>query len=334
MIGIIGNGVIGNLVALNLSQNQAPWQWCDLRPLSASRNFSPGQQRSNGVMIQDQDTAANNPIALTAPVQQHLNGCTSVIICCKSYHLDRLSQQLTEHLSATLPVLLIHNGMLDPYPLARLERTVPIYMGIASMAGYALSESIRDGETADPFDKVVVRVNAGKLAIGPLPTRFGQAPFNQRIPSELEDLAHQLTPTEVTIHHDIRLPLYIKLAINACINLPCSWHDVKNGELTKQPELSQIVTTLAEEISQLYRCMGLDTASLTNQCLEQHAFNVATQTSDNSCSMREDIRNQRLTEVDSISGYLLAQAQRYAITLPCLSLYHRRIKTLEASYCA
>lgn len=330
MIGIIGNGVIGNIVALHLSQNQIPWQWCDLRALPRSQQLQQDQQRTNGVVIQRPEAASSiKPITVTAPVQQHLNGCQLIIICCKSYQLEALSQQLARHLSPELPVLLIHNGMLDPHPLMRLERSAPTYLGIASMAGY--NASTANSISTEPFDKTIVRVNAGRLEIGPLPNHNTD---KRHVVAELQNIVSQLTPTEVIIRQDIRVPMYIKLAVNACINLPCSWHDVKNGELTEQPALTSVVARLAAEIAQLYQHLGLDTETLSEQNLYEQAINIAIQTGNNSCSMREDIRHQRLTEVDSISGYLLTLAQQHALTLPCLSLYHQRIKRLEVSYCS
>ena len=59
---------------------------------------------------------------------------------------------------------------------------------------------------------------------------------------------------------------------------------------------------------------------------------VCEATSDNICSMLQDVLREKKTEVDFINGVIVRQAQGLGIPVPVNSLLTDLIKTIEVSY--
>ena len=48
--------------------------------------------------------------------------------------------------------------------------------------------------------------------------------------------------------------------------------------------------------------------------------------------MRQDILNQRKTEIDLITGYILQQAEKFNVDMPTHAALYQEIKQLENTY--
>ena len=73
---------------------------------------------------------------------------------------------------------------------------------------------------------------------------------------------------------------------------------------------------------------------LTASCegLQQYVMEVIQSTADNVSSMLQDIRTQRHTEIDYITGYLLRRARSHGVTLPENARLFELIKRKENEY--
>lgn len=109
---------------------------------------------------------------------------------------------------------------------------------------------------------------------------------------------------------DIRTPLWRKLAVNALINPLTALHGVRNGELATNPELRALLPPLAAEIDAVARAEGVTLDTLAG------GLDVIARTAANWSSMNRDLAAGRPTEIDSITGYLLACARRHGIATP------------------
>jgi 2-dehydropantoate 2-reductase len=114
-----------------------------------------------------------------------------------------------------------------------------------------------------------------------------------------------------------------KLAINAVINPLTALLDVPNGGILHNPPLSQSISGILSEISQLVlrlpEVSHIDTDLLRDRFsvdrLTTLALGVAERTAANSSSMREDVHQYRFTESAYINGYVARRGRE--LDLPC-----------------
>ncbi len=116
-----------------------------------------------------------------------------------------------------------------------------------------------------------------------------------------------------------------KAVLSAAINPLTALLQVPNGELVKHDESRKLLRMLAEEalaVAQAYGyCQDFDAAS--------EAESLCLKTADNLSSMLQDLRRGSPTEIDVLSGALLAYGDLRNMTLPTTALIYRLIRSLE-----
>ena len=127
---------------------------------------------------------------------------------------------------------------------------------------------------------------------------------------------------------DINLPLWRKLAINCAINPLTALHNCKNGELA-QPEFAPELAGICKEVALVMSAEGYP---VTASELRQQVDVVVNATAGNFSSMNQDVCHQRQTEIDYISGYLIARAAAHHIDVPHNQRLWQAIKELEKQY--
>ncbi len=113
---------------------------------------------------------------------------------------------------------------------------------------------------------------------------------------------------------DIRLALWHKLAINCAINPLTAVHGCLNGELVKNAALRKAMAGLCDEIAVVSEALGFET---TAREVHATAEQVVRATAENRSSMLQDVSAGRPTEIDYITGYLVARAEAVGIQVPC-----------------
>lgn len=114
-----------------------------------------------------------------------------------------------------------------------------------------------------------------------------------------------------------------KLAINACINPLTALLDCLNGDLLRSSYAVSMVRKVLQECS---ACFAKETTDydavpeastvLSPDRLFARVVQVCQVTAMNSSSMREDIRNLKMTEIDSINGYIVKLGVQYGVPTP------------------
>lgn len=122
---------------------------------------------------------------------------------------------------------------------------------------------------------------------------------------------------------DIRTVLWQKLAVNALINPLTALHDCRNGELATRPALRARLAPLAREVDAVAQAEGirLDTLALATTVIQQTAGNFS--------SMNRDFFHRRRSELDVITGYLLARAAQHGIAVPLNRRLYAALKPRE-----
>jgi 2-dehydropantoate 2-reductase len=123
---------------------------------------------------------------------------------------------------------------------------------------------------------------------------------------------------------DIERWVWRKLAINAAINPLTALIGVPNRAIADDPDLRQLAATLAEEVATVARARGL-----TLDDAVEAALAVATATGENRSSMLRDLEQGQPTEIEAITGAVVAEADRLGVATPANRLVAALIRARE-----
>ncbi|WP_243078412.1 2-dehydropantoate 2-reductase [Pantoea sp. MQR6] len=226
-----------------------------------------------------------------------------LLVTLKATQVSPAVKNLESVLPDDCPILLLHNGMGTLEELKGM--TQPLLRGITTHA------AMRDGT-------VIKHVANGITHIGP-------GNRKSALYSNIADTLHHALP-DVAWHDNIRAACWRKLAVNCIINPLTVEYDCQNGALRAHAAQIEI---LSEEISWVMEREG---QSIPSDNLKEIVFDVIESTAANTSSMLQDVRAQRLTEIDYITGFLLRRARAHGLALPENTRLFELIKRKELHY--
>ena len=254
------------------------------------------------VNVIDEDGSVFNE-SLTANDPDFLAQSDLLLVTLKAWQVSDAVKSLASILPTTTPVLLIHNGMGTVEELKAIPH--PLLMGITTHAAR------RDGN-------IIIHVASGTTHIGPARQQDGDYSY-------LADILQEVLP-DVAWHNTIRPQLWRKLAVNCVINPLTALWNCPNGELLAHSALTE---TICNEVAAVMEREGHHTSA---DDLLYYVNQVIENTSENISSMLQDVRAQRRTEADYITGYLLRRARAHGIAVPENTRLYEQIKRKESEY--
>ncbi|MFT6899667.1 MAG: 2-dehydropantoate 2-reductase [Paraglaciecola sp.] len=279
-IAILGNGAIGNLLALKCHKLQQSFSLLMRKPtpfnLCATDRY--GLQHTIPIEVGGISQAKEFDL-LILPV--------------KAYQVLPALQQMASSLTCKQTLVLLHNGMGVLEKAQGLLPHIPLIAATTSHAAYK------------PAMRKLHETGIGITHCGYVTHPEGNG--RQAIVTLLDEL---LAPC--TWHPNIHAPLWQKLAINAVINPLTALQQIKNGQLA-QPEYSSVITDICSETASVMQASGHPTTAIQ---LVKAVNQVIQSSADNYSSMFQDILYQRKTEIDFINGYIVAQGKDLGIDTP------------------
>lgn len=130
----------------------------------------------------------------------------------------------------------------------------------------------------------------------------------------------------VQVSDNVESLVWGKLAINAAINPLTAVYRLTNGELADHPTLSELLRAAAQEVAMVAAAQDI---SLPFADAAAEALRIAINTYHNHSSMRQDVENGRITEIDAICGAIVRIAAQYGIPVPVNERLWRQVKELE-----
>jgi 2-dehydropantoate 2-reductase len=118
--------------------------------------------------------------------------------------------------------------------------------------------------------------------------------------------------------------LYRKAAINAVINPITALFGVKNGEITRNKELWEIASKTIGELEELFSKLGYDLE------IEKNVLETCRVTTENTSSMLQDIQHGRRSEIDSITGEIIALGRENGIEMKINNFLYDSVKFLQS----
>tara|TARA_Y100000768_G_scaffold53685_1_gene35385 strand:- start:962 stop:1876 length:915 start_codon:yes stop_codon:yes gene_type:complete len=301
-VGIFGTGSIGCLLAFNLAKTGN-------KPFIYSRGESLLALQDRGIIVHSQDS-----INVLTPIEYTILDSEQTldiaIICCKQNSVSELVMIAENQLASDGFVIAIQNG------LGHLNR-------VASVVGKGRTIGACITHGSNRIGPVEIRLGGeGKIVIGPLDqdnftVRNG---LYEKVIEMLDEA--NLSPVPVA---NILPSIWEKLLLNLAINPISAICGVRNGVLLSSP-LNELAISVMREgaIVAEYEGINIDFEKLENS-LNQ----VLEATSENRCSMLQDVMQGASTEVDWICGAIVEKAEIHGIPVPITQTLWRLVHGLS-----
>ncbi|MCM3600293.1 2-dehydropantoate 2-reductase [Robertmurraya korlensis] len=292
-IAIIGGGAVGLLFASFLQEEN------DVILYTRSEDQSE-RIRTNGLVRKNGEESVCIPINVQPISKWDTTGIELVILCVKEYMLNDLVKDL--NFPANLPLLFVQNGMGH---LSLLKKINTRSLFIGSVEHGALKVN----------NHTVSHTGIGvtKLAI------FQTVEGDRWILDEL--ILQSIKNFPVQFEQDYMVMLTKKLVVNAVINPLTAILGVTNGSLLTNNYYQMVFEQLFNEV-----CLAL---GIDRHTYYENLVRVCKNTAKNESSMLKDVKNDRRTEIDTILGYVLEEAQRKDIKVPLTLAFYHCIKGKE-----
>lgn len=209
---------------------------------------------------------------------------------------------LVGKLAAGVPIVLLHNGMGIAEQVVALFPHNPVIAGVTSHGAMKIGHFVfrHTGKGETWLGPVNEAARAHAALADELALALGQAGWDEQI----------------------RTRQWQKLAINCAINPLTALHKLKNGELAG-PRFADTLQQVCVEVADVMCAEGMQT---TAEELLRRVMTVVELTADNYSSMHQDMEQKRETEIDAITGFLLASAAKHGIAVPVNQGLYQAIK--------
>lgn len=287
-IGVIGAGSIGLLYAFYLSKKHKV-------TLYTNRKDQADQINTLGIRMVKGSTCTSAIVNATATKSYKES---TLIITVKQFHLDSIIKVLK---------------MLSPRTIVFLQNGMGHISQLDTLLHHRVILGISEHGALKVNDHEVHHTGEGmtKLAV-----YHDQAVFNH--PRILEMSPINYFP--IVYIPEWEKMLKEKLIVNATINPLTAVLRVKNGELLSNMYYKKLLYELFEEVISV---LGMEQRGY----LWDHVIGICMKTAKNESSMFRDVQHQRRTEIDSILGYLILEAN--GNNIPHISFLYNAIKGIE-----
>lgn len=195
--------------------------------------------------------------------------------------------------------------------------------GVLSLQNGLTVDTLRAHCSAARVDQGITTEGAFRDEAGVYPSGAGET----LVPPGFEAVAAMLAAAGLSarVEAEIDAARLAKLLVNVAINPLAALHRVPNGALLEPPLRAQL-DALVREAWPVLRAEGL---ALDADAALARVHAVAQATATNRASMLQDVLAGRRTEIDAITGVLLAMAARQQRSLPTHEALLRRVHALE-----
>ncbi len=233
-----------------------------------------------------------------------------VMICVKTYSLQKLCQELgqsgiLEDRLKNASFLLLMNGMGNR---ELFETQVPGALGRAF-----------EGITSNG----VKLAREGKIEL----KGKGTTVIEKSLPQELEQFIKSRFEDRgfvVEFSADFKRQQWNKLFINSAIN-PIAALARQQNKVILSPVLQ---STVKRVVGEGVAVAGAEGFGFDPDTVLELVLSVAEKTGENSCSMLQDVLNNKTTEIDSINGYIVRLGELHSIAVPVNEALYGLIKAI------
>jgi 2-dehydropantoate 2-reductase len=133
---------------------------------------------------------------------------------------------------------------------------------------------------------------------------------------------------ETEVSSKIHNLVWEKLFVNVGLNALAAITGLKNGQLLDYPETLRLMEALVSEAIEVAKRKGV---RIEGDPMER-VKTVIEATRENRCSMGQDLDFKRRTEIDTINGAIVREAERMRIAVPYNQMITDLIKVIEKNF--
>lgn len=307
-ITIIGAGAMGMLFYSQLQQQhnvsfyEARIGQCHLNDIAVSNISGLSTQLNTNYINASQISSAD-----------------CILVCLKSYQILSALRGLP-NLSLKTDIVLMHNGMGVKEEIEQtLKINNPIYTLLTTQASKKLNK----------YHALHTGIGANQLGVV---KRINTTTDSSMSPKSTDAFVDIFTRTlsNTTYSDSLAEIQWKKLAVNCAINPLTAIHDVPNGALSCE-SYNKAIKSVTLEVIEMAKQEGVN---LDYDEIIALVYQVINNTTKNSSSMREDVRNKRKTEMFYICGYVQRLGQKYNYPTPVNNQLLKKIQAIENHYLA
>ncbi|MFH1867425.1 MAG: 2-dehydropantoate 2-reductase [Candidatus Omnitrophota bacterium] len=303
-IAVVGPGAMGSLFAAFLTRSKAKHDvWILDKDADRAKKLD-----ANGIIVEGSSNFTQKINATTDP--KKIDICDLVIIFTKSYDTEKALSSIKPMLGEKTNVLSLQNG------LGNLQLICDAVGEDRAVGGIAIC-----GAILERAGKVKV-IGKPEIIIGRL---------SGKIFGELRHISTLFNEAGIPakISKDINGVIWSKLIINVGINAIASICRLKNGALLEYEGARELMRQAVVEATKVAKRKRI---KLIYDDPLQKVESICSETSDNICSMLQDIMRSQPTEIDFINGAIIRQGKSSGVKTPVNEILTQLIKSVEASY--
>ncbi len=298
---ILGTGALGCVYAARLAGQAEVWMlgtWAE----------GVAAVRRDGIQVTDPDGRAWRAYVPATTDPAEVPPADVVLVLVKSYQTERAAAWAQQVLKPGGLAVTLQNGLDNGPKLAAVLGAERIAVGVtyngATMLGPA---QVRHVARQPTLIGVTPATEARVLALIAL---LGQAGLEALVTPDVDSL------------------LWGKAVANAAINpLTALWR-VPNGEVCATSERRALALALAQETVAVAQARGI---VLPFEDPIAYIESVCRRTAANRSSMLQDVERGRPTEIDSITGVIVAEGQRLGVPTPVSEVVWRLVRGMNES---
>ena len=264
----------------------------------------------SGVSIEREGSTRSVPLAATTDVKQ-IGPAELVIIFVKSTRTRQAAETAQKIAGTDGTVLTLQNGMGNADVIAEFIAPERILAGTTSHGATLLGPGR------------IRHAGMGPTAIG----TWSDSPDGRQRAEKFADFFSQ-AGIETRAIEDVRSVIWNKLLINIGINAITALTGIKNGQLLDLEVTRQLSRAAVTEAMAVAGAQGVDVFPDT----VHRVFQVAEATGTNRSSMGQDVDHRRQTEISTINGFIVREAERLGLDAPVNQTLTALIETLEYHY--
>ncbi|KAI8086064.1 2-dehydropantoate 2-reductase [Halteromyces radiatus] len=299
---VLGTGAIGCLLASQLRLQKLNVNLL----LRSQQHLKDFQARKNTITYECQGKTTEID-GFTASVlgDKNIPLIENLVVATKAHHTAEALGSVVGHLKSDSSVLLLQNGMGIVEELESKywsqQQHPRLFIGVNRHAAERLApfHIIHHSGWNDPEGGLMMGEYGKQTEPSPLAQTLQDIPIMQAITLSWQDLYSRMLK---------------KLVVNATINPVASILNIKNGGLVDDnPHAIRLMHRVCEEVIAI---LGDDMPGETAASLIDMVITSCRVAAGNTCSMLQDIKAGRKTEINYINGYLCRLAKTRGIDCP------------------
>jgi 2-dehydropantoate 2-reductase len=298
-VGIIGAGAMGSLFSYYFLKSGK-----EVVLYEKDRDTVEAIKKGLTLKFPDHTETINVPISSGADI---LKGCRYLFIFVKSYATAHAIRDARQFITADTRIISLQNGLGNKETIRdMLPDYISIYGTTTSGASKADASTVYFG-------------GSGEIQIGGASRE------------ETDRALDFLNSSGFVAHYtdDPDMAVWRKAIINAGINPLGALLDIPNGEIIRNEHSLRLQRAIVAEAVDVARSQGI---MLEQGEMQRAAEEVCETTAANICSMLQDFRNRRHTEIESITGEIIAAGKNHSIKTPVNESMYHLIKARESYY--